>query len=473
VALAHRVLIALLLWLPVSQGFAADALPTDLTAADQATLRQYARDTWRSFDALVQPGGLPADGLVRSTDGRWTPTTHTSPTNIASYLWSTLAAESIRLIGGAEADSRLGETLAALARLERAWGFYYNWYDARTGARLTAWTEGGPPLRPFLSSVDNGWLAAALMMVRNTRPTLRQQADALLDPMDFGFFYEPFDPADPIKHSGLLHLGYWTDQQTFSSTYGMVNPEPRIASYIGIARGQVPPEHNFRIGRSRQPHRGPQEQVPKGATRSYLGVAVFESHYTYRGMRIVPSWGGSMFEALMVPLLVPEASWAPRSWGINHPLYVRAQIEHGLDEARLGAWGFSPASRPEGGYANYGVDALGADPDGYFSHGVVTPHAAFLALAFRPREALANLRTLAETFPVYGIHGFDDSVNVSTGAVAACVLALDQGMILLALANALADDAMQRAFVAGLVEAAIRPLLAPEEFTAGLDEDRE
>ena len=188
----------------------------------------------------------------------------------------------------------------------------------------------------------------------------------------------------------------------------------------------------------------------------------------------------------MVPLFVPEAHWAPRSWGVNHPLYVRAQIEHGLDDARYGYWGFSPAENPGGGYRTYGVDAIGAFRDGYtsnddktqynpdrppppaaYTNGVVTPHASFLALPFAPREALANLESIAAKFPAYGPHGFHDSVNVSSGKVSDCVLALDQGMIMAAIANALADGAMQRAFVEGEVEAAIRPLIAPEEFTAG------
>ena len=42
----------------------------------------------------------------------------------------------------------------------------------------------------------------------------------------------------------------------------------------------------------------------------------------------------------MVPLLVPEARWGPRSWGVNHPLDVRAKIEHGLEEAGYGEGGF-------------------------------------------------------------------------------------------------------------------------------------
>jgi hypothetical protein len=41
---------------------------------------------------------------------------------------------------------------------------------------------------------------------------------------------------------------------------------------------------------------------PEGDIRTYLGVDVYEGAYTYRGMNIVPSWGGSMFEALMVTL---------------------------------------------------------------------------------------------------------------------------------------------------------------------------
>ena len=70
-------------------------------------------------------------------------------------------------------------------------------------------------------------------------------------------------------------------------------------------------------------------------------------------------------------------------------------------------------------------------------------------------------------FPIYGQYGFRDSVNVSSGVVSDCVLALDQGMIMAAIANAVADDAMQHAFSDGPIEAAIRPLIAREEFTAG------
>ena len=153
-----------------------------------------------------------------------------------------------------------------------------------------------------------------------------------------------------------------------------------------------------------------------------------------------------------------------------------------------GFWGFSPAQSPRGGYQIYGVKAIGTDPLGYLSydigppvpqvlqtrpasaprigHGVVTPHASFLALRYAPREAIANLRALTTRFPIYSQFGFQDSVDVSAGVVSGYILALDQGMIMAAIANELADDAMQHAFSDGQVEKAIRPLIAMEEFSS-------
>jgi hypothetical protein len=193
-----------------------------------------------------------------------------------------------------------------------------------------------------------------------------------------------------------------------------------------------------------------------------------------------------MFEALMVTLFVPEERWSPRSWGINHPLYVRAQIDFGLNDARYGYWGFSPCCNPSGGYRTYGVDALASDPTGYtsfdrrisqnpvphnlkrgFHDGIVTPHASFLALRFAPSQAMANLRKLKGNFPVYGDHGFMDAVNISSGVVSDSVLMLDQGMVMAAIANALADDAMRTVFVDDQMKHVLAPLVGMEEFTAG------
>lgn len=459
------------------------------TEADRQRLDRYARATWHSFELMAAADGLPADRLDRDESGSWRPSRQTSPTDIGAYLWSVIAAERLGLIDHAAACHRLDATLATLAHLPRDHGFFFNLYDI--AERRPVGVEGakGQPRRSFLSSVDNGWLAAGLVMVGNGVPELRDRADQLLEPMNFRFFYEPFDPADPVQHPGQFHGGYYLDDRSFTACYGMLNTEPRLVSYLAISRGQVPPDHYYRMYRTLPADRGQQQGEPAGVWKTYCGVSVFEGHYHVRGVDVVPSWGGSMFEALMVPLFVPEAAWSPRSWGVNHPLYVRLQIADGLKRRRYATWGFSPCRTPEGGYANYGVEDLGTDATSYRSFetpphqaktadvparpgkrperdGVVTPHASFLALAFDPRAALDNLEYLEGTFPIFGPTGFADSVNVTSRQVSTTVLSLDQGMILAAIANARAANAMQTAFAAGPIEASIRPLIAPEEFTA-------
>jgi hypothetical protein len=201
-----------------------------------------------------------------------------------------------------------------------------------------------------------------------------------------------------------------------------------------------------------------------------------------------------MFEALMVPLFVPEEEWGPRSWGVNHPLFVQAQIEHGLEEAQYGYWGFSPSNNPDGGYREYGVDPIGMEPNGYssdqertlvdygwpdpacprpaniptsYGRGVVTPHASFLALRYAPEAALKNLANLKENFDAYGWGGFYDAIEVKTPKISQYYLALDQGMIMAALGNQLRNDRLRHYFSHGEIKRAIQPLLAIEEFTAG------
>ena len=102
-----------------------------------------------------------------------------------------------------------------------------------------------------------------------------------------------------------------------------------------------------------------------------------------------------------------------------------------------------------------------------YGQGVVTPHASFLALHLAPDEALENLANLREDFDAYGWGGFYDAINVTTGQVSRYYLALDQGMIMAALGNALRNDRLHHYFTHGAIEGAIRPLLAMEEFTAG------
>jgi hypothetical protein len=468
-------------------------------SAEQATLLRYARDTWASMAAMTDPkSGLPADSL--RADG--TASVQTSTTNIGAYMWSALVADRLGIITHADAVKRLKRTLHSLETMERdetigadgrPSGQYYNWYDHTTGAKLTIWPPTGepinPPNGPILSSVDNGWLAAALHVVATSVPEVAARAGALFDSMDFGFYYR----ADVNR----IAFFYAPGNGASACCYDTIVSESRIASYVGIATGTIPAREYFGSWRTFPAtcDWSWTETQPVGFTRTYLGVSVFEGAYPYNGTRVVPGWGGSMFEALMPDLFVPEDQWGPNSWAINHPLTVAAQIHHGLVDAGYGYWGFSPSNIPEGGYAAYGVDAIGMNPDGYpsnedntfvdhgfgtcpgrfakpdpapaaYTNGVVTPHASFLALRFAPEAAISNLAKLERNFAIYDRWGFHDSVNVGTGTVSDSYLSLDQGIIMAAIGNALGRDMLRTAFATPQFRNAIQPVISMERFNA-------
>jgi hypothetical protein len=489
----------------------ASAAPSGPDRFAARPIHRWAADTWASLVAMTdETTGLTADNIEASIRNP-VRSGYTSPTNIGGYLWSAIVARELDLISARECRGRIRQTLRTLGRIERhePSGQYYNWYDETDGSKLTVWPTDGNTVYPFMSSVDNGWLAAALIVVRNADPSNAERADKLLRRMNFKVYYNPKPRED--AQTGLLKGGFWDgtvppDQTPVVDNYlGDGSPdvnytgfhydttvsETRIASYIAIARGQVPPQHYFGTYRAFPPELDFQERRPTGQTRTYLGIDVYEGAYEYRGMRLACGWGGSMFEALMPNMFVPEERWAPRSWGVNHPLTVRAQREHGLNEARYGYWGFSPASDPtlDPGYREYGVDAIGMNPDGYFSDversnydagdygarpgtsprpaygdGVVTPHALFLAMHHEPQNAYANLRKLQREHRSYGQGGFFDAVAVGSGRVARRYLSLDQSMVLGSIGNVIGNGIVRKAFCAGEIRRRIKPLIAMERF---------
>ena len=87
-----------------------------------------------------------------------------------------------------------------------------------------------------------------------------------------------------------------------------------------------------------------------------------------------------------------------------------------------------------GGYGEFGIKEIGVK--GYRDFGIITPHVSFLALEFRPKEALSNIRELIKRYAIIGEYGFYDSVKIrGKETVTPKYLALDQGMILVSITN--------------------------------------
>jgi cyclic beta-1,2-glucan synthetase len=141
---------ALASWLsrPLRPSRRACATPTDLF------LRTVARRTWRFFETFVTPADndLPPDNFQE--DPPQGVAHRTSPTNIGLALTANLAAYDFGYLSVAGLIDRTTRTLAAMDRMQRHRGHFYNWYDTRTLE----------PLRPiYISTVDSGNLAGHLL----------------------------------------------------------------------------------------------------------------------------------------------------------------------------------------------------------------------------------------------------------------------------------------------------------------------
>jgi cyclic beta-1,2-glucan synthetase len=226
----------------------------ELTPSDRAFLRDTAQKTWRFFDTFMGTAdhALPPDNVQVVPDLR---VAHrTSPTNIGMSLLATLAAHDFEFIDTNTLADRIDATLTTVEGLDRLEGHLLNWYDTRTLA----------PLAPaYVSTVDSGNLAAALMTLamglrsvdagpeepglRTRLPALADRADALVQAMNFALLY------DTKRH--LFTIGYRPADadgpgRPDASFYDLLASEARLASFVAIAKGDVPERHWFHLGRS-------------------------------------------------------------------------------------------------------------------------------------------------------------------------------------------------------------------------------
>lgn len=400
-----------------------------ITKSDAELLKEIAKDTWGYFQNVVDKDThLPLDYIELAPQRRMGD--YTSPTNIGLYFINIVAAYDLGLIEKEEAVKRISDTLSVLERLPRWHGLWDNYYST-TNLQVT---------RRYISSVDNGWLAGGLIIVRQAfDEQMGKRCSKLLDEMDFSALYN--------RELGQINLGYDTEKNELSPYhYGQLNSEARFTSLIAIGKGDIPKEHWYKVHRVFPLDYDWQSQMPQGKDVKRFGTKYFQGYYTYKGEKIVPSWGGSLFEFLMPSLMVKEKELAPKGLGLNDLKGVQAHIAFAKEKG-YPVWGFSPCSTPDGsygGYTEYGVAGIGFK--GYKDEGVVTPHVTFMALDFAPDEAISNIRKMLYLYNIYGEFGMYDSLDVKSGRVAYKYMALDQGMILPSIDNYLNKGAIRERF---------------------------
>ena len=256
---------------------------------------------------------------------------------------------------------------------------------------------------------------------------LETTARAMAETMEFGFLLDP--------RRKLLSIGYLVAEGRLDeSCYDLLASEARLASFVAIAKGDVPSRHWFRLGRAIAP-------IEHGAA--------------------LVSWSGSMFEYLM-PSLVMRAP-AGSLLEETSRLIVHRQIGFGAE--RKLPWGISESAYNARDlefiyqYSNFGVPGLGLKR-GLGENAVVAPYATALATMVEPAAATRNFTRLAEA-NARGRYGFYEALDYTRArlpegencAVIRAFMAHHQGMTIVGIANALLDGKMRARFHA---EPAIR-----------------
>ena len=383
---------------------------------------RYAQLHWRFFDAFVNESTnwLAPDNF--QDDPEPDTAMRVSPTNIGLQLLSTVSACDLGFITADDMARRLELALRSLERMRRFRGHFYNWYDLHDLRVLEP---------AYVSTVDSGNLCGHLIAVRRAclemaadgelSARLRAVADRAYDfamEMDFRFLFD--------RSRKLFSIGYQQSTHALdSSYYDLLASEARLASFVAIAKGDVPVEHWFHLGRT--------------LTRA-------------TGETALVSWSGSMFEYLM-PALVMR-SFPFTVLGATYESAVGRQIAYGGE--RGVPWGVSESAyNLRDRHLTYQYRAFGV-PDLALKRGlgndlVVAPYASALALMVEPARALSNL-VAEESLGALGEYGFRDAIDYTRPdpgrrfAIVKNYMAHHIGMSLVAFTNVLMNDVWQRRF---------------------------
>jgi cyclic beta-1,2-glucan synthetase len=238
--------------------------------------------------------------------------------------------------------------------------------------------------------------------------------------MDFGFLYD--------RRRMLFAIGWReSDGALDTSYYDMLASEARLTSFLAVAKGDVPTEHWFALGRPLTP-------IEQGSA--------------------LISWSGSMFEYLMPSLVMksPPGSLIAET----NRLVVRRQIHYGAE--RGVPWGISESAFNARDlsfayqYSSFGVPGLGLKR-GLAESLVVAPYATALAAMVDPAAAARNMQALAQ-HGAWGRYGFYEALDFTASrlpegdkaAVVKAFMAHHQGMTIVALDNALNSGSMRTRF---------------------------
>jgi len=262
-------------------------------------------------------------------------------------------------------------------------------------------------------------LPETILRLKTLNASLHSIADEafhLVDHMDFAFLLE--------THRKLLSISYdVATKKLHTSTYDMLASEARIATFLAIAKGDIPQQSWFMLGRT---------------------------HTIAFDRAILLSWTGTMFEYLM-----------PSIWMRSYPdtlisrtLGAVVEVQRAFASKLNLPWGISESGHAEVDYAGhyqyhaFGIPEIALKWD-TIAGPVVSPYSVFLALETDAPEAVKNLRRMSDAGWI-GTYGFYEAADFTQSRTQPRLvrewMAHHQGMSLLAILNLLHENIVQTWF---------------------------
>ncbi|MCL2014095.1 MAG: hypothetical protein FWG69_03815 [Oscillospiraceae bacterium] len=358
----------------------------------------------------------------------------TSPTNIGLLLLSVLCARDFDFIDTAGMRERLENILETISKMEKWRGNLYNWYDNHSLKPLNP---------PYVSTVDSGnFLCCLVALKEGLREYLDEDIflaeiirciEILIDDADLEIFYN--------KNKKLFAIGYDAQNEKMSTGYyDTLMSEARMTSYFAIAKRRIPKKHWSVLSRTLTRH------------NSFTGPV---------------SWTGTMFEYFMPELLLCSYEGSLGYEGLRFCLYCQKRwakewgspystpLPYGVSES--GFYAFDTQLNYQ--YKAHGVQKL-ALKRGMDNDLVVSPYSTYLALGHDFNSAFKNLQELKK-LGVSGRYGHYEAIDFTRSRVGGThgqtsrsryrivksYMSHHVGMSIVAAANALSGNIMQKRFL--------------------------
>lgn len=401
----------------------------NLTTDEKLCLLQYAEKTYKYFQLINTTSGIVGDNIqIKPFKGT---SKNTSPTNIGFSLLADICGFYLGYIDKKTTVEGLKNRLQSIDILPKWHGNLYNWYDIDTFE----------PINNFISSVDSGNLMTTLLIVKeflkeNGEEAASQIADRIIAKTDLNMLYD--------DKKGLFYIGYNEKANEYTGHYDLLASEARLLSlvYISISGKD---EHWRNMQRDYTP---------------LLGNTLL-------------SWSGTMFEYLMPDLFIEPPRFSLLYNSSRNASIIQSRNKH------RGIWGVSESGyydfddELQYQYYAFGLNILSLRSE--FDKTTISPYSAALALKYLPAEAVQNLKRIDE-LGGFNDYGFYEAIDCS-GRIrfVSSYMTHHQGMILVAITNALQENVFARLLNKNPSIAGVRNLLneLPSEYSFGIRQEND